>query len=459
MAIGNQLTFNKDAFFRDLGYVPHEGQAAVHASKAHRRICACGVRWGKTRCAAMEGLASALEPKDRSMGWVVAPTYDLADKVYRELVLIATSHLQHRLVTLKENDRKLVLRNMAGGLSEIRGKSADNPISLLGEGLDWVIVDEAARLKPAIWEGHVTQRLLDKNGWALLISTPRGKGWFYDLYRRGQGQDPDYASWNHPSRSNPYLNAELIEHERSRLPERVFKQEYEGAFLEGAGAVFRNVRDLARGEFREAVENATYYAGLDLAKIEDFTVLVVLDRDCKVVFVDRFNRVDWEIQVQRIKAASDRFNRPKMFVDSTGSGEPVYENLRRAGLFAEAYPFTAKSKDALVNNLAILFEKKVITLPRPDLWPEGIDELEGFEYSITDSGNVKTGAPSGVHDDCVIALALAGWHFQRPKNVETDWSAVARKLGGSRHGFVRVRTVVPWNPKGKQVVEEDVIGY
>jgi len=46
-------------------------------------------------------------------------------------------------------------------------------------------------------------------------------------------------------------------------------------------------------------------------------------------------------------------------------------------------------------------------LPRPDLWPEGIDELEAFEYSVTDSGNVRTSAPSGIHDDCVIALALA----------------------------------------------------
>src|SRR5262245_10578336 len=203
--------FNKEAFFRDLSYEPHPGQEEIHASAASRRIVACGVRWGKTLCAAMEGLAAAMEPKDRSMGWVVAPTYDLADKVYREIVLIAASHLRHRIVTLKENERKLVLSNMAGGQSEIRAKSADNPISLLGEGLDWVIVDEAARLKAQIWEGHLSQRLIDKKGWALMISTPRGKGWFFDLYRRGQGQDPSYESWNYPSRSNLHLDASLIE--------------------------------------------------------------------------------------------------------------------------------------------------------------------------------------------------------------------------------------------------------
>ena len=60
-----------------------------------------------------------------------------------------------------------------------------------------------------------------------------------------------------------------------------------------------------------------------------------------------------------------------------------------------------------LQNLAILFEKRCITLPRPDLWPEGIDELEEFEFSVTDGGNVRTGCPAGMHDDCVISLALA----------------------------------------------------
>ena len=79
-------------------------------------------------------------------------------------------------------------------MSEVRGKTADNPVSLLGEGLDWLIVDEAARMKPMIWESHLSQRLIDKRGWALLISTPRGKGWFFDLFRRGQRDSEDIGN-------------------------------------------------------------------------------------------------------------------------------------------------------------------------------------------------------------------------------------------------------------------------
>jgi hypothetical protein len=244
----------------------------------------------------------------------------------------------------------------------------------------------------------------------LLISTPKGKGYFYDLFRRGQGADPDYQSWNWPSWTNPLLDAEVIEQERSRLPDRVFKQEFAAEFVEGSGAVFRNIRECATGTFSPPVYERRYVAGLDLAKVEDYTVLCVVDKqERRVVHVDRFHRVDWETQIGRIHAALDRYNRARVFVDSTGAGEPIVESLNRAGGRAQPYPFTARSKDALIQNLAILLERGQIILPRPDLWPEGIDELESFEYSVSDRGNVRMGSPPGMHDDCAIGLALAVW--------------------------------------------------
>jgi len=213
-------TFDKFALFRDLGYTPHPGQVPVHRSQASRRVLACGVRWGKTRLAAMEAIAAAIEPRNESRGWIVAPTYDLGQKVFREIVEIAGAQLRHRVRELKESERTLTLLNLSGGRSEIRVKSADNPTSLLGEALDWVVIDEAAQLKASIWQSYVSQRLLDRRGWALMISTPRGRGWLYDLYRRGQGHDPDFESWNGPSAQNPNLDPDLIEAERARLTSR-----------------------------------------------------------------------------------------------------------------------------------------------------------------------------------------------------------------------------------------------
>ena len=410
-------TLNRARLFRDLGYTPHPGQIEVHRSLARKRVVACGVRWGKSMCAAMEGIAAALEPCERSIGWVVAPTYDLADRVFREIQIVAYKHLRHRIVTMKEGERRLILRNMQGGLSEIRGKSADNPVSLLGEGLDWLIVDEAARLKPVIWESHLTQRLIDKKGWALLISTPKGKGWYFDAFRRGQGRDDDTESWNQPTWNNPHLDPTIIDAERGKLPERVFLQEYGAQFVEGSGAVFRNVRELATGTFSDAEQGRIYHGGLDLAKVEDYTVLTIIDSMRRVVQIDRWNRIDWNLQVARVRGITGRYKRPRVTVDTTGVGDPIHESLRMHGVWVEAYPFTQRSKTALIDNLSMMMEQRLLVLPKPQLCPELIDELESFEYSVSERGNVSTSAPHGGHDDCVISLALAAWNVRpgRPK--------------------------------------------
>ena len=150
-----------------------------------------------------------------------------------------------------------------------------------------------------------------------------------------------------------------------------------------------------------------YYAGLDLAKVEDYTVPVVMNSKAEVVYADHFNRLDWSIQVTRVSAAVERYNHALTLCDTTGVGEPVYEALRKAGVPVKAYPFTSRSKTELVNNLALMVEQRRITLPRPELWPEGIEELEAFEYTVTEAGTVKSSAPSGLHDDCVMAVGLA----------------------------------------------------
>ena len=411
--MGKKARLNKEALFKLLKYEPHAGQMLVHRSRAKKRVLACGVRWGKSTLAAMEAMAAAMEPRESSIGWVAAPTYDLSKRIFDIIVSTVSAHLSHRIISLKEHEHRLILLNLGGGKSEIRCKSADSPVSLLGEGLDWLIIDEASRIKSTIWEGHLSQRLIDKRGWALMISTPRGKGWFYDAWRRGQGRDSEYESWNAPSWSNPLLDASVIEAERGRLPERVFQQEYAAQFLEGSGSVFRYVRECATGTFAEPIPDASYFAGLDLAKTEDFTVLVIMNRKLEVVFVDRFQRLDWGIQIERVRASLQRYNNASVLVDSTGKGEPVYEALCRQYGRATAYPFTNRSKNDLITQLCMLLEQRKITLPRADLWPDGIDELENFEYSITDHGTTRTGAAGAGHDDAVIALALAAWHAKR----------------------------------------------
>ena len=227
-----KLRLNKPALFEHLGYEPHPGQLEIHLSDAPRRVVACGVRWGKSLCAAFEAIAAALQPVESSLGWVVAPSFELCDRVFGEVHRVVEEHLSHRIVLLRAK-RRIVLRNMAGGLGEIRAKSAERPDSLLGEGLDWLIIDEAARLNDGIWESCLSQRLVDRQGWALIASTPRGADWFHELFMRVR-VDLDFESWHYASWTNPHLSREAIEQERARLPAEVFAQEYGAEFLDGA---------------------------------------------------------------------------------------------------------------------------------------------------------------------------------------------------------------------------------
>ena len=451
---------DRRALFSDLGYYPHPGQVLVHESKARMRVVACGVRWGKTRSAAMEGIAASLEPRHSTRGWVVAPTYTLADKVFRELVQIAQEHLGPLVQKLSEAERYLRLRNMSGGTSELWAKTADNPVSLLGEGLDWCICDEAARLRPTIWESYLSQRLIDRQGWSLLISTPKGKGWFYDLWRRGQ--DPTQAgqaeSWNAPTWQNPIIDRDEVERQRAGIPERVFRQEYGGEFIEGAGAVFRNVRECATLDpwpldpssrlthdwLGEHPDPEGYQIGLDLAKVEDYTVIAVTDSQRRLVYADRWHRIDWAQQIWRVKEVFDRYGQPPIVVDSTGVGEPVYEQLLRAGLRCTPYQFTQRSKAALIDNLAILLERRQCELPSPQRWPVGIEELESFEYQITDAGNAKQSAPPGYHDDCVIACALAFWGRRLDRADAADLVPMSERDGGLITGQYREKDEPAW---------------
>lgn len=222
---------SKPELFEALGYKPHAGQVLVHRSTAPRRVLACGVRWGKSTCAVMEACAALLQPREACLGWTVAPTLDLARLVFERTANTLLKKMRHRVKLYSPREQRLVVVNLGGGLSVLEGKTADNPTSLLGESLDFAIVDEVVRMRESVWTEHLSQRLIDRRGWALFLSTPRGRDFFWRLYRRGQkGRDKDFESWSSPSWSNPMLDRATIEEERSRLSAESFASQYEGQF-------------------------------------------------------------------------------------------------------------------------------------------------------------------------------------------------------------------------------------
>jgi len=221
------------ALFEDLGYRPHPGQLLVHRSKARHRVLACGTRWGKSTLGANETIAELLEPRENGLGWLVCPTYDLTRRIFDRVVMTLHQHLKHRVQRYLPREHEIAVTNLGGGTSILRAKSADNRVSLLGEGLDWVVVDEAAQLPTTMWDEHVSGRLIDRRGSSLVLSTPMPNGgWFYEAWKRGQkGRDPETESWRSPSWDNPHISREVIEAERGRLAPDTFEQQYEAKFL------------------------------------------------------------------------------------------------------------------------------------------------------------------------------------------------------------------------------------
>ena len=299
-------------------------------------------------------------------------------------------------------DRTVTLHT--GG--QIGVRSADNPDSLRGEGLDYVVFDEVAFVKEAAWAEAIRPALSDRKGRALFISTPKGRNWFWRLWQAGQADGDEWAAWQFATVDNPYIDPAEVEAARTQLPERVFRQEYLAEFIDDGAGVFRRVMDCTGAvEIDAALPGHNYVIGVDWAKTNDFTVLTVLDIDTReVVHIDRFNQIDYAVQRGRLQGLAGRFNPTVIIAERNSIGEPNIEMLQRAGLPVQGFTTTNASKQAIIEGLVVAFENGDISIPAdPDL----IAELQAYEMGRRPGGAVVYNAPAGLHDDMVMSLALA----------------------------------------------------
>ena len=379
-------------------YTPHDGQKELHNSKARFRVATCGRRWGKTFACVNEIVKHAWE-NPGTVNWWVAPVYTQTMIAYRLL----TREFKRAIAEKSKTERRAELLNK----SVIEFKSSDNFDALRGEGVSFMVLDEAAMIDREAWEAALRPTLSDTGGNAVFVSTPKGRNWFFELYSRGQDKGyPEYESFNFPTESNPYIPPGEIDEARRTLPADVFRQEYEAEFLEDSAGVFRGIKHCIKGELEPPHGKGWYVLGWDPAKHQDFSVMFVIDTQRKhVVAYDRFNQVDYTIQLSRLETLAKRYN-AKVLMDSTGVGDPLLEQVKQKGIKVEGFQFTNTSKQQLVEHLAVLIERQEITFPKI---PELISELQLFQYEITRAGNVRYNAPEGYHDDCVMALGLAVW--------------------------------------------------
>ncbi len=216
----------------ELDYSPYQYQIDFHTSELRFNLIVGGRRVGKSKMALMELVKHCLETPG-AMAWWVAPTITMAREVGWEEFKEYKDVLESAIYSVHETLLKVRFKNG----SSIYFKGADNERSLRGRGLTYLVIDEAAFIEPHIWTRALRPALSDKQGKALLISTPNGRNWFYDQAAfAAEDESWGYGHW--PTSMNPLISeAELIEAAKT-VSEMDYRQEYLAEFVTKEGMVY-----------------------------------------------------------------------------------------------------------------------------------------------------------------------------------------------------------------------------
>ena len=206
-------------------------QWKVFNCSARNRILVAGRRFGKTFLAGVELCRAAWGPG--RLAWYVAPTYRQAKRVAWKPL----KELTRPYWATKPNETDLRIDLTSGGSIALRG--ADNPDSLRGNGLDFLVLDEYAQISPEAWTKVLRPSLADRQGRALFIGTPQGTNHFFDLYTSVQGNS-QWSTFQFTTEQGGNVSAAELEIAARELDEDTYKQEFQGDFVNlTSGLVYR----------------------------------------------------------------------------------------------------------------------------------------------------------------------------------------------------------------------------
>jgi hypothetical protein len=386
-------------------------------------VAAMGSKFGKSHSMATWLLLEAWN-RNQSLNWWVAPILRQARIGFNTITKFLPPQDTGR-VRINRGDMVVELLNTNGSVrSVIEFRSGDDPGTLRGEGVHAAVLDEAAYLSEEALTSVMTTTTRTR-GKLRIISTPCGKNWFYDHWLKGATDEarlnhPEYMSYRAPTSANPFISTEMLEQFKKNMPERVYRQDILAEFLEDGGTVFHNLATCQKSTLTDRPYSSHFVVGIDLAKHEDYTVIVVMDWQTKqVVNIQRYNGVDWNINIDRCIRVAREWNNATMIMDATGVGDVPYDSVRAVYPHVIPYKISGNNeKLQLIQKLQFAFERGEIGIPNPPLQARAdqravaevlMHELNAYSYDLTPSGKYAFSAPVGQHDDTVIALALANW--------------------------------------------------
>lgn len=392
----------------------HPKQAEIYNSVMNGQqftVVAAGRRFGKSMLALSLAIDMAVNQGKRV--WWVSPTYKQAGKQWRTAKRMLMQDYTSKLEQEKRMHFDYINPNTGEEMhGEMMFLSGQNPDTLRGDSLDFVIIDEAAFCDPEVWR-VLRPALTDRAGGAIFISTPRGLNWFYNLFRVGETKESKrWKSWQFTSYDNPFIPKEEIDDARLGMTEYEFLTEHLARFEESDSRVFRNVYDAAcLKPLDRPIRDREYVFGIDIARRADYTVITVIDRESgDQVAMSRWAGAPFPVQKKRIMALYYRWRPIQSYIEENAAGAAVIEELQEMGMKNIVPVFTGRyTKHPMIDALALAFEKGAIRILSQDT-SEGnaqYTELTSYEVTQSASGNWQYSAPRGAHDDTVMALALA----------------------------------------------------
>jgi hypothetical protein len=369
----------------------HPGQLRLQASKARFRVAMFGRRWGKNVEAGDEALIAAL--KGQAVGWF-EPTYKYLLEAWRDLV----SSLRPVATSISEQEKRIDLIN--GGVIEFW--TADDREAGRSRSYDLVILNEAGIIKDLqpLWEEAVRPTLLDRTGRALFLGTPKNRTHYFSVLHAQAHSRDGWEAFRGPTAENPYIPREELEAAKRDLPPKAYAQEFEGIPADDGANPF-GLDAIRKCVVKEAPKGEPVAFGWDFARSQDWTVGIGLSKKYAVVRLHRWQGVPWgeqKARIQKLNGATPAWG------DATRSrvDDVIVQDLQRLGTPIIGVPFSQPMKQALMQRLAVCLQEQRLQIPEGPI----VSELETFQYEYTRNG-VRYCAPEGMHDDCVMALALA----------------------------------------------------
>lgn len=386
----------------------HATQIAVTKSKARFRVCCCGRRWGKGILGVSEAFIRA--SRGKKCRWL-APSYS-SDSYQSGWNVGVNLAQQIPGVTVHLQRRQIDFAALGGAWLQFR--TAEEPDALRGEGIDFVVFDEAAHVPKIqdIWEQAVRPSLMDRKGDAWFISTPRGHNYFNDLFNRGRDGEKNWASFHFSTHDNPTISAEEIDALKRDMPALVARQEIDAEFVQLAGALFK--REDIRILDAEP-EGIQWVRSWDLAftvkTTSDFTAgaRVGIAPDGTVILADLVHgRMEWPAVV-RLIASTARLDGPdvragvEVVAAQVGMLQTLLADPLLAGYAFHPIQVTADKINRALPLIARAEQGKFAIVRGP--WNKVfLDEIASF--------------PDGGHDDIVDATT-AGMKMLTLNNVPT----------------------------------------